>query len=309
MKLPFNIQPKRTSLQEVALKRAKELYNSNPEKYKDTMFCPYCGSPLVKSGNQRRMETLSEHVSDPNGTPTLKDEYVCSAEGSFEHQYLMSGSYKRLGCEFGILHSWNGGWGKGGSYASDYWHELYELSKQSIVNKRVIDDWFHEDYKHEHKNALNTFECQSQTSIYNAGLKKYILLPAWITFNLIRLKLDFHYSANDFGEVTSTSVTLGFLKKDKGFRNEFCIVGSWPWHTWSFLNNRAKRCFKRADKIKDEQEKAKLLAEAMNISGNDAFIYRLHQDYMYLIHPKYAKLLKKHGYYKISTWEIKQLNN
>lgn len=305
MKLPFNFQPKRTSLQEVALKRAKELYNSNPEEYKDTMFCPYCGSPLVKSGKQRRMETLSEHVSDPNGTPTLKDEYVCSAEGLFEHQYLMSGSYKRLGCEFGILHSWNGGWEKGGSYTSDYWHELYELSKQSIVNKRAIDDWFHEDYKHEHKNALNTFECQSQTSIYNTGLKKYILLPAWLTFNLIRLKLDFHYSANDFGEVTSTSVTLGFLKKDKGFRNEFCIVGSWPWHTWSFLNKKAKRHFKRADKIKDEKEKAKLLAEAMNISGNDAFIYRLHQDYMYLIHPKYAKLLKKYGYYKISTWKIR----
>ena len=55
MKLPFNIQPKRTSLQEAALKRAKELYNSDPEKYKDTMFCPYCGSPLIKSGQQKRM--------------------------------------------------------------------------------------------------------------------------------------------------------------------------------------------------------------------------------------------------------------
>lgn len=305
MKLPFNLQPKRTPLQERALRKAKKLYNSDPEKYKDTMFCPYCGSPLVKSGNQKRMETLSEHVYNPNGTPTLKDEYVCSAEGILNHQYLLNGSDKRLGCEFGILHSWNGGFEKGGSYTSDYWHELYELKEQSIINKRVIDEWFHKDYQHEHKNALNTFDCQSQTSIYHKGLKKCIYLPAWLTFNLIRLKLDFHYSANDFGEVTSTSVTLGFLKKDKDFRNEFCIVGSWPWRTWSFLNHRAKSRFKLADGIKDEQERAKCIANAMNISGNNGFIYRLHQDYMYLIHPKYKKLLKKYGYYKISTWKIR----
>lgn len=304
MKLPFNIQPKRTPLQERALKKAKELYNSDPEKYKDTMFCPYCGSPLIKSGNQKRMETLSEHVSDPNGIPSLKDEYICGAEGTFNRQYLISGSNERLGCKFGILHSWNGGFEKGSSYASDYWHELYELSEQSIVNKLVIDDWFHEDYQHEHYAALNTFECQSQTSIYNTGLKKAILLPAWLTFNLIRLKLDLHYSANDFGEVTSTSVTLGFLKKDKNFRNEFCIVGQWFWNTWSYLNRKAQNHFKHAKRIANEKKKAKTIAKAMNISGNDAFIYRLHQDYMYLIHPKYAKLMKKYGYYKISTWEI-----
>lgn len=305
MKLPFNLQPKRTPLQERALRKAKELYNSNPEKYKDTMFCPYCGSPLVKSGNQKRMETLSEHVSDPNGTPSLKDEYVCSAEGILNSQYLLNGSDKRLGCEFGILHAWNGGFEKGGSYTSDYWHDLYELKEQSIVNKRVIDEWFHKDYQYEHKSALNTFECQSQTSIYHKGLKEHIYLPAWLTFNLIRLKLDFHYSANDFGEVTSTSVTLGFLKKDKHFRNEFCIIGSWPWHTWSFLNKRAKRELKFADGIKDEKERAKCIAGAMNISGNNGFIYRLHQAYMYLIHPKYKKLLKKYGYYKVPTWKIR----
>lgn len=42
----------------------------------------------------------------------------------------------------------------------------------------------------------------------------------------------------------------------------------------------------------------------MNISGNDSWIYRLHQWYVYLIHPRYAKLLKKYDLYKKSTWEI-----
>lgn len=299
MRLPFNIQPKRTELQERALKRAKEIYNSDPEKYKDTMFCPYCGSPLIKSGEQRRFETLSEHVSNPNGSVSLKDEYVCSAEGFFHYEC----GYSEVGCEFGILHSWNGGYEKGGSYSSTLRHKLYDMSEESVINKRVIESWFHEDYKHGHNEALNTFNCQAQTSIYNKGLKRYYLLPAWITFNIIRLKLDLQYEANDFGEVTSTSVKLGFLKKDKG-SHRFNIVGTWPWHTWKFLNRKTKRRLKVANRIKDEKNRIKEIAEAMNISGNDAWIYRLHQWYAYLIHPKYAKELKKAGLYKKPTWQI-----
>ena len=67
----------------------------------------------------------------------------------------------------------------------------------------------------------------------------------------------------------------------------------------------ARMRLKRARRISDENEKAKIIAEAMNISGNDSFIYRLHQNFMYLIHPRYAKLLKKYGYYKVSTWKIR----
>ena len=301
MRLPFNIQPKRTELQERALRRAKEIYNSNPKQYDDTMFCPYCGSPLIKSGVQRRMETLSEHVYNPNGTPSLKDEYICSAEGMY--QYLSEGKDKQLGCKFGILHSWNGGFEKGGSYISKFWRKLYDLSKKSVINKNVVNSWFHEDYSHKHKAALNTYECEAQTSIYNEGLRRDILLPAWLTLNLIRLKLDFHYTADSFGEVTSTSVTLGFLKKDKQW-NEFCIVGDWFWNTWLFLNRDTKRNLELVKDCKDEKNKAKAVAEAMNISGNDSFIYRLHQGYEYLIHPRYARLLKKYGYYKVPSWNI-----
>lgn len=41
------------------------------------MECPKCKAQLIVSG-QARLETLLEHVSDPNGTPSLKDKYVCS---------------------------------------------------------------------------------------------------------------------------------------------------------------------------------------------------------------------------------------
>jgi hypothetical protein len=61
---------------------------------------------------------------------------------------------------------------------------------------------------------------------------------------------------------------------------------------------------KLAKKCKDEKNKAKAVAKAMNISGNDSLIYRLHQWYEYLIHPRHARLLKKYGYYKVPTWNI-----
>lgn len=304
MRLPFNIQPKRTALQENAIKVAKQIYESDPEKYKDTMFCPYCGQPLIKSVNQRRMQTLSEHVSDPNGVASLKDEYICSAKGLFEKRYLFDGEPdSQIGCEFGILHSWNGGWEKGYSYASDYWHKLYDLSKESIINKRVVDQYFHEDYIHEFKNALNTDNCEYSVIIYNTGLPRFYRLPSWLTFNFIQLIIEMSYKANSFGEVTGTYAKLGFLKKDDNI-GSFCIHGSWFWSTWRFLNQETKGKLRSIDKINDEKEKAKIVANAMNISGNDAWIYRLHQWYEYLIHPKYARLLKKYKMYKKSTWQI-----
>lgn len=40
------------------------------------MLCPICRTELVVTG-QDRLETLSEHVCDPNGTPSMKDKYEC----------------------------------------------------------------------------------------------------------------------------------------------------------------------------------------------------------------------------------------
>lgn len=42
----------------------------------------------------------------------------------------------------------------------------------------------------------------------------------------------------------------------------------------------------------------------MNIYCNDAWIYRLHQWYEYLIHPRYAKMLKEKGMYKKPIFDI-----
>lgn len=41
--------------------------------------CSCCKSPLFING-QARLETLVEHVSDPNGPVSLKDQFACSNE-------------------------------------------------------------------------------------------------------------------------------------------------------------------------------------------------------------------------------------
>lgn len=45
-------------------------------KNKGIHFCPVCGKELIYSGD-RNLETLNEHVSDPNGKPALKFCFTC----------------------------------------------------------------------------------------------------------------------------------------------------------------------------------------------------------------------------------------
>lgn len=260
----FTTQPKRNEIQEKALEHALSIYNSDPEKYKDTMFCPYCGEPLVKTDEKRRLQTLSEHVSGDGSYASEKDVYVCP--GNYYGENIP-------GCKYGALHIWNGDWfgENGGSYSSDFWMETYEKKKNG--DEEAIN-LLHEDWELSQRSALNTFECETQTSIYNEGLTKGKRLPAWITFNLIQLTLNYDYQADRFGQVTKTNITLGFLKKDKHFRDGFSIVGTWPWDTWKYLYRKFNRSRKYANKIKDKEKRLKALKEAYDSSINRDFIYK-----------------------------------
>jgi len=40
------------------------------------MLCPSCKTELVVKG-QERLQTLGEHICNPNGVPSFKDKYVC----------------------------------------------------------------------------------------------------------------------------------------------------------------------------------------------------------------------------------------
>lgn len=47
-----------------------------------SIYCPICEKELIVT-HRERYESLDEHVSDPNGTPSLKDGYECSDENCF----------------------------------------------------------------------------------------------------------------------------------------------------------------------------------------------------------------------------------
>ena len=59
------------------------------------MRCPVCESHLIVTG-QARIETLAEHVCDPNGTPSLKDKYECSYKGCLSQGNIFWNEYGEL---------------------------------------------------------------------------------------------------------------------------------------------------------------------------------------------------------------------
>lgn len=300
----FIKQPKRIELQQRALETALKIYNRDPKLHKDTMFCPYCGQPLIKNGKQARLQTLCEHVSGDGSYASLKDVYVCSAEGLFDGQYLLEGDPEsQIGCKYGILHCWNGGFEAGGSYTSDFHKKLWDMEKESFINYRVISQYLHEDYQYDFKSALNTFDCCSEVYIYHKGLRDKRYLPAWLTFNQIQLTIDYSYEADNFGRVTKTWIKLGFLKKDDNGNRGFCIIGNWPWHTWSFLNREFKRDMKVVKKQKAKNvDHMKALLKAFEPSFNQSWIYRLHHKWICFTHLKLYKSLLKH--YKVEDLSL-----
>ena len=47
----------------------------------DKMKCPFCTAELIP-GPMERYETLLEHVSDPNGEPSMRITYICKCSTS-----------------------------------------------------------------------------------------------------------------------------------------------------------------------------------------------------------------------------------
>lgn len=268
----FNIQPKRLEFQQKALERALEIYNSDPEKHKNTMFCPFCGEALIPSGRKRRMQTLTEHVSGDGSYAGLRNEYVCPG-----HYY----GETVPGCKYGALHAWNddiGGVESGGCYVSKFSTEIYEkhengeISDEEYDKIKAVDTFFRRDI---HTAALNTFEAKSEVDCYKTGLRDTIRLWPWLTLNIIQLTIDLSFEADDFGRVKKTWVHLGFLKRDKD-RNDpgFCLRGSWAIGTWKYLLWKWKDEIKKARSAKSTEQKMRLLATAYGKSFNRSWPYK-----------------------------------
>lgn len=271
----FITQPKRTAMQEKALETALAIYNSDPEKYEDTMFCPYCGQPLIKSGEKRKMETLSEQVSC--SSVSEKEVYVCSAD-----------------CKFSKLHIWNEdlfGDERGNSFISDYWRWCYHKSGNDEELKKYLD----EDGDNRFTSALNSNVCEDEVSIYKTGLRRTLTLPSWLTFKSIQPYFEYAYVANKFGQVTKCAIYLRFWKIEDEYNRTEVIPF---WDTLEFLDYKFNRTRKRALACKTEVDKMQGLLKAYKVSNKDSFSYRLFAWYITKRHYfEYKNVLK---YFKIA---------
>lgn len=281
----FNTQQNLNPLQKKALERAKRISVNYPH---NTMFCPFCGSPLIKSGKQYPYETMLEHVcGDGTQQPSLKDEYICSNE---EERKEIFRNEDALGCDYGIVNSWIDGIEAGSTYGNSYSRKLWDLQ-----NKNEFYAKFRHNEMKMFSTALNTHNKKMTIEIRKEGLRDMVRLPSWLTFNLIQLILEFSYEANEWGEVKKTYISLGYLYNDGNDSDGFNTYGIWPWRTWSWLYCESKNALKllKSDKVMSVDQRKQSLKQLFGICLNDSWQFRYYTKWMSLWHPKYFKELKK----------------
>lgn len=106
------------------------------------LYCPFCDSKLEVT-HQERYQDLSEHVSDPNGTPSLKDGYECLntdclAHGTFN--WIQDGDYYSSRPEHIEIMEWRrltmeAAGGSETFYAVGSWNYFYQKGKDAIKAK------------------------------------------------------------------------------------------------------------------------------------------------------------------------------
>jgi len=113
---------------------------------KRNILCPCCLAPLVVT-HQGRYEDISDHVSNPNGTPSMKDGYQClNADWCFASMYkctwLEDGDFfcgtPPAGMNFGDIRDildkhWKF---KTKTYAVNSWNFFYQTG-QIEIKKRI----------------------------------------------------------------------------------------------------------------------------------------------------------------------------
>ena len=126
------------------------------------MKCPCCKKELI-IGGQKRLETLSEHVFDPNGNPSLKDFYICN-------NFLCDCSALRV-----MWDQW------GGFYAGKNWKEAQDI--------KFIDN---------NDGAFGSFE--RKLNVETGKHDEEFYFPKVFGW---RIKIEYEYKSNEDGDILS----------------------------------------------------------------------------------------------------------
>lgn len=137
------------------------------------MFCPVCDE-MLKSGGDKRFETLVEHVSNPNQeTYPLRPTLVCT-----------NGK-----CEC--------------SKVDTFWDEYGDCYGGFKIN-----------YPNNRSSAYPSHARKSEIEIYKHGLKSKIYLSPFFMLWFLQPLIEINYKSNEWGDVLKRSFKLKFLKKD-----------------------------------------------------------------------------------------------
>lgn len=157
------------------------------------MLCPCCRA-LLEQGEMQRLETLSEHVFNPNGEVSLKPSYHCSNKQCKTHR-------------FNIV--WNSDGERYGRWDSEW--------------KERMDD---NDFIDGNDGPFGSISRQLNVTCYKKGLEKDRTL---FIIGDIRFVMEFEYEADTDGNVTKKSWNLRKWKRDGGgwVSYEFPIISFW----------------------------------------------------------------------------------
>lgn len=170
------------------------------------MNCPKCKSELIKDG-QARLQSLDEHVSNPNALPSLKTRYVCSNK-----ECVCNTQEDESVC-----------WNSDGECYGGF--KIFEHGQNT--------------------GPYGSYERKAQVEIYKHGpdgplKKKVYLSPIWMLW-FYQPFIEYHYKSNENGDILKRSWSIEILKKDKGLGNRYCVHASFCWQTWRFLWRNFKR--------------------------------------------------------------------
>lgn len=149
------------------------------------MKCPICGNELIE-GPGRRFETLSDHVSDPNGTHRpLRPTFECQGT------YYFKSKNEEMDC---IMQD-SGFWDDYGDFYSHVDFDLYNRI-QKLCYKEMTE-------------ALDSYARKSHAEIYKRD-------EEFVLFRTLKYKwfVKFNYEANMDGDIVKRRPYIQRLKKD-----------------------------------------------------------------------------------------------
>lgn len=152
------------------------------------MCGPFCGNPLIKNGEQRKLEMLDEHVFDAE--PTLKDVYICSNDS----------------CAFGHYRMYN-------YFGDGYMRNPSEFRNLDIATKKL----FHEYSMY----ATNSDGFRIDCEISGRGQLREIRLHKLFMFGFGQPIIEFEYAFDKAGNVLKRNFYLGkYIKYNKELKTD-----------------------------------------------------------------------------------------